>query len=82
MAETAKLLEELGLEQVPRVLLFNKMDRLPEHEREIFERLEEAVPCTAIDKAQTQRLLEVLEQRLGRDDRAHVLGAAEPSELR
>ena len=64
MQETARLLDELELLQVPRLTVFNKVDRLPEHEARAFEQLPQAVLCSALCKRDTRRLLERIEQLL------------------
>src|SRR5690606_14882282 len=64
MQETPRLLQELGLEHVPRLTLFNKIDRLPPHELEALEAAPDLIPCSALSKVHTRRLLEALEAKL------------------
>ena len=64
MEETARLLTELGLDHVRRLTLFNKVDRLPPHELEALEAAADLIPCSALSKIHTQRLLEALEASL------------------
>ncbi|HEU5076951.1 MAG TPA: GTPase HflX [Polyangiaceae bacterium] len=64
MQETARLLEELGLDHVRRLTLFNKIDRLPAHELEALEAAPDLIPCSALSKVHTERLLEALEAAL------------------
>jgi GTP-binding protein HflX len=71
MEETARLLKELGLDEVRRITVFNKIDRLPGHELEALEAAPDLIACSALTKAHTQRLLEALEADL-------PLGSSEP----
>jgi len=64
MEETARLLKELGLDEVPRLTVFNKIDRLPGHELEALEAAPDLIPCSALTKAHTGRLLDALEANL------------------
>ena len=64
MDETARLLTELGLDQVRRLTVFNKIDRLPVHELEALETAQALIPCSALSKSHTRRLLEALEKSL------------------
>jgi GTP-binding protein HflX len=64
MEETARLLAELGLDQVQRLTVFNKIDRLPVHELEALETTGEVILCSALSKSHTRHLLEVLEESL------------------
>lgn len=64
MEETARLLKELGLDHVRRLTLFNKVDRLSPDELEALEAAPDLIPCSALAKAHTRRLLEVLEASL------------------
>jgi len=78
MEETARLLKELGLDEVRRLTVFNKIDRLPGHELEALEAAPDLIPCSALTKAHTQRLLEALEADLpleGRESGASAQGA-------
>src|SRR6187551_1586607 len=61
MDETARLLTELGLDQVKRLTVFNKIDRLPVHELEALETAQAVIPCSALSKSHTRRLLAALE---------------------
>ncbi len=64
MQETVRLLDELELSHVPRLTVFNKVDRLPEHEARSFEQLPHGLVCSALSKRDTRRLLERIEPLL------------------
>ena len=55
--------------------MFNKIDRLPGHELEALEAAPDLIPCSALTKAHTQRLLEALEAALPRESGISTEGA-------
>ncbi len=63
MRETKALLAQLGLDQVPRLTVFNKVDRLPESEAKALGHAD-VVTCSALDKQHTRQLLERVEALL------------------
>lgn len=83
MQETARLLEELNLEGVPRLTVFNKVDRLAPHELEALEDNRELIPCSALSKLQTSALLDRLDAALAAlaDPVARRLAAAAPDSV-
>lgn len=62
-AETAKLLDELGLGHVPRLRVYNKADRLDPETLEGLGREEEALVISALDLEHVRPLLEELQRR-------------------
>ncbi|MCA9648150.1 MAG: 50S ribosome-binding GTPase [Myxococcales bacterium] len=55
---TQKLLEELELDQIPRLLVYNKLDRLSPDEVAAVKNEPDAVGLSALDKSTTHVLLE------------------------
>jgi GTP-binding protein HflX len=72
---TEHLLEDLGLGQVPRLLVFNKADCLPEGEAELRARDYQGVAVSALDKGSLRTLLERMEHLLfvSRGSAPHLL---------
>jgi GTPase len=60
------IIGDLGLDETPRMLVFNKQDRLPAEELQGRLRHREAIPISARDPATTGRLLEQMEGYLWR----------------
>jgi GTP-binding protein HflX len=61
---TAKVLEELRLEHIPRLVVYNKLDRLPVEERHVLEEQQGSVSICALRKATTRGLLRCIEELL------------------
>jgi GTP-binding protein HflX len=64
IATTEKLLEELELDQVPRLVVYNKADRLPPDEANAKAREHDGVAVSALDKNTLRPLLERMEHML------------------
>jgi GTP-binding protein HflX len=64
IATTEKLLEELELERVPRLLVFNKADALPPGEADARAQEQGAIAISALDKNTLRPLLERMELQL------------------
>ncbi len=64
IATTEKLLEQLELEQVPRLVVYNKADCLPPDEASAKAREHDGVAVSALDKNTLRPLLERIEHRL------------------
>src|SRR5262245_60791061 len=64
---TEKLLDELGIGQIPRLRVYNKVDRVPREERDALERLNGATAISAIHKQSTKSLLRRISESLGRE---------------
>lgn len=63
--EVAKVLEEIGAEQIPRLRVFNKLDRLPDRQPEMAEN-EESLPTSVSLSAQTGEGLALLLDAIAR----------------
>jgi GTP-binding protein HflX len=61
---TKGLLEELGLGELPRLTVYNKVDRVEPYEREAFERSPDAVTTSALRKETTLGLLRRIAEQL------------------
>jgi GTP-binding protein HflX len=66
LATTERLLRELGLTDLPRLVVYNKVDLLPPAEREPLERQENAVSICALRSDTTRVLLRRIGELLGR----------------
>jgi GTP-binding protein HflX len=66
IASVERILADMDLGSVPRILVYNKMDLLPEEEARRKARLAQAIPICAREAESTRRLLEVMEARLWR----------------
>jgi GTP-binding protein HflX len=66
LATTERLLSELGLTHLPRLVVYNKVDLLPAAEREPLERQENAVSICALRPDTTRVLLRRIGELLGR----------------
>ncbi|MEZ4226941.1 MAG: GTPase HflX [Polyangiaceae bacterium] len=55
---TEKLLQELGLAEIPRIVVWNKTDLLAAEARDTLAQREHDVALSALDRASTRRLLE------------------------
>jgi GTPase len=66
IAAVETILGDLGLGETPRVLVWNKLDLVPEEARARFAELEEDVAIAANDPRSTGPLLERIERRLWR----------------
>lgn len=65
---TQNLLERLGLERIPRLRVYNKVDLLPEPERRALDSVADAIAITALDKNDIERLLGRIAALLGREN--------------
>ncbi|HEX7672086.1 MAG TPA: GTPase HflX [Polyangiaceae bacterium] len=63
---TELLLEELGLERIPRLRVYNKADLLPDAERALLGAETGAITTSAMDRASVKRLVEQIAVRLRR----------------
>ncbi|MGB0679390.1 MAG: GTPase HflX [Polyangiales bacterium] len=61
---TAQLLRELDLDRMPRLLVYNKADRLTPAERTALAAEDEGIVLSALDRASFAPLLRALERRL------------------
>jgi GTP-binding protein HflX len=68
IASVKKILEELNLSEIPRLLVFNKADLLDEGELEILRRAYSAVVISAFDRTSLMPMIERLGEML--DERA------------
>ena len=64
MKAVEKILEELGLDKIPTLHVFNKADRADKDQAELFARRYDAVLISALKKEGLERLLEVMEKRI------------------
>jgi GTP-binding protein HflX len=67
IASVNRILGELQLDAVPRLLVFNKMDLIEPEELENRCRLYNAIPISAIDHKSLGRLVDEISQRLSTD---------------
>jgi GTP-binding protein HflX len=65
MAVVVEILEQLGLEQTPRLLVFNKMDRVAPDELERLRERYGAVAISALHPSSLKPLLSALESQMG-----------------
>jgi len=68
IAAVRDVLEELGLDDKPEVLVFNQIDRLPEGAAELLERRHGCVAVSALTRTGLGRLLEAVEVALWHED--------------
>jgi GTP-binding protein HflX len=61
------ILEELHLSDIPRLLVLNKVDLLPEHEAESLTKRYDGIAVSAVTRKGLPELLRVAEERLGRE---------------
>jgi GTP-binding protein HflX len=61
------ILEELDLHEIPRLLVLNKIDLLPEHEAESLTKRYDGSPVSSVTRKGLPELLRVAEERLGRE---------------
>ncbi|PID39122.1 MAG: GTPase HflX [Proteobacteria bacterium] len=59
-----RILAELELDDPPRLLVFNKIDRLDPEELEQRSRAYDAIPISALDQDSTRPLMQAIERRL------------------
>jgi GTP-binding protein HflX len=64
IASVAKILEELKLSEIPRLLVFNKADLLNEDQLENLRRAHGAIVISALDRNSLMRLIERLGEML------------------
>jgi GTP-binding protein HflX len=64
LTTTAKILKELGLEQTPRLLVYNKLDRLSDEQRFLLDETPDSVAISALSKDGARALLEKIELTL------------------
>ena len=64
-ATTEKLMKELGLSDLPRVRVYNKVDLMDPMERSAFDELPDAVTVSAIDRDSARRVTSAIAERLG-----------------
>ncbi|HWN42824.1 MAG TPA: GTPase HflX [Thermoanaerobaculia bacterium] len=62
-----KILEELHLNETPRLLVLNKADLLAEHEVEGFAKRFAGIPVSAVTRKGLKDLIHAAEERLGRE---------------
>jgi GTP-binding protein HflX len=77
IAAVERILREMKLEQIPRLLVFNKRDLLPEAQVERLAREANAVAICACEAESTHTLLARMEARLwkpSREDKARLAG--------
>jgi GTP-binding protein HflX len=67
LAAVRRILEELGVDGVPRLLALNKTDLLPAAEAVALARRHDAVAISAATRAGLPALIQAAEDRLGRD---------------
>src|SRR6185436_7905833 len=75
IAAVERILGDLTLDQKPRVLVWNKIDRLSPEELDELQRERDACALSEMDAATTRPLLVAIEQRLWREDRGIPAGA-------
>ncbi len=68
-ATTAKLLAELGLDRIPKLMVLNKVDALPAPERHVLEQQPGAVTVCALRRDTTRTLLRRIGEELERAGR-------------
>ena len=64
MATVEKVLDEIGLNSIPRLLVFNKMDLCDPIEAANIARRFDAVPVSAVNQTTLGALMKELEKRL------------------
>jgi GTP-binding protein HflX len=80
IASVEGILGDLGLAKTPRLLVFNKIDRLPDEEREALAESRTTLAISALAPDSTQPLLDAIEAVLWREGKgAFVSGSASPS---
>lgn len=62
--DVQNILEKLELTRIPQILVYNKMDLLPESEKEIFESSKEIIAISALKKIGLDKLLRRIEEML------------------
>jgi GTP-binding protein HflX len=67
IASVNRILGELQLDAVPRLLVFNKMDLVEPEELENRQQMYNAIPVSAIDRSTLGRLAHEISQRLAND---------------
>jgi len=72
IASVNRILGELQLDAVPRLLVFNKMDLVEPEELENRQRVYNAIPVSAIDRSTLGRLAHEISQRLADDAATEV----------
>ncbi|MFP3942090.1 MAG: GTPase HflX [Thermoanaerobaculia bacterium] len=77
-AAVEQLLEELGLAEIPRLVVMNKADLLPPEQAEALARRHGGVAVSAVRREGLDRLIAAAEERLG--ERARLYGAEEALE--
>jgi GTPase len=66
-AAVESILEELDLHEIPRLLVLNKIDLLPEHEAESLIKRYDGIAVSSVTRQGLPELLRVAEERLGRE---------------
>lgn len=64
ISSVEKILRELNLNDKPQILVFNKIDRIPEEEREALIRRYKAIGISALDPSTFRPLLDAIEVHL------------------
>ncbi len=64
-----RILKDLELSETPRLLVFNKVDRLAEGERELLGAVPNSILMSALDRTTTGPLLAAMEEALWREGR-------------
>ncbi len=65
IATTDRLLKELELDMIPRLRVYNKIDRLSEGERLALQNDRDGISVCALDRSSSRRLLESVQMKLG-----------------
>jgi GTP-binding protein HflX len=66
-AAVESILEELELHEIPRLLVLNKIDLLPEHEAESLTKRYDGIAVSSVTRKGLPELLHIAEERLGRE---------------
>lgn len=80
-----RILAELHLDAIPRLVVLNKADLLPEHQAETLAKRHGGVPVSAVKRAGFAELIHAAEERLGREkplmnESGKVTGAQQPAQ--
>lgn len=68
IAAVERILEELHLQDIPRLVVLNKADLLPQHEAEVHARRYGAILVSAAKRTGLADLIHAAEERLGREE--------------
>jgi GTP-binding protein HflX len=64
-----RILKELELSETPRLLVYNKVDRLMDSERDLLASVPHSIMVSALDRTTTGPLLASMEEALWREGR-------------